>query len=199
MGILKQTGISLKRNKSVSVFESLLNGVPFTEIDYDTPCCYVKKYWTSYKELGIDNNSLNGNVFELIIYTLLYREGILPFYVQASVAFVPGIEFDTILYSKEKPISLSLKTSLRERFKQADLEAIALKYVHRKSECFLLTLDADEAMSVNHKISEGTAIGLNKAYNCLSEDINELLDYLKSIYFSEAGQIEIIEGRLIQG
>lgn len=203
MGILKQTGISLSKCKSVSIFESLLDGIPFTEINYDTPCSYVNKYWNAYKnkckETGKNNKSLNGNIFELIINTLLYREGIIPFYVQASVAFVPDIKYDTILYTQEKPISLSLKTSLRERFKQAEYEAIALKYVHRKSECYLLTLDADEAESAKEKISEGKIIGLDKAYDCLSEDINELIDYLKTIDFSDAGQVQIINGRLIQG
>lgn len=199
MGILKDTRIVKRNTNSQKVFENLLDSQPFTEIEYDTPCDYIRKYWEAYKALNISNNSLNGNIFELIVYTLLYREGILPFYVQASVAFVPGVVYDTILYSREKPISLSLKTSLRERFKQADLEAIALKYVHRKSECYLLTLDEDEANSVNSKIKEGTAIGLNKAINCLSDDINGFVEYLKKFEFCNAGQIEIIEGRLIEG
>lgn len=196
MSALIETKISVRKNQSVNVFEQLLGD--FRQVDYTSPHNYVEQYWNAYKQLQIDNKSLNGNIFELIIYTLLYREGILPFYEQAKVAFVPGVEFDTILYSKEKPISLSLKTSLRERFKQADLEAIALKYVHRKSECYLLTLDMDEANSVNNKINEGTAIGLNRAYWCFGSDFDDFIrNYLKEVDLTEAGKIEIINGRLI--
>ena len=43
----------------------------------------------------------------------------------------------------------------RERYKQADLEAIALKYVHRKALSYLVTLEANEAKSVKAKIKSG--------------------------------------------
>lgn len=136
-------------------------------------------------------------MFRFIFYTLLYREGIRPFYTQAKVAFVPNIEFDTILYSKERPVCLSLKTSLRERYKQADLEAIALKYVHRKAQCFLLTLDSKEAKSTKAKIPNGQLIGLDDVIDCNTEQIDNLIANLKNYSFCESTKIDVVTGNLV--
>ena len=92
-------------------------------------------------------------IFEYILATLFVREGILPLYLSAKVAFVPNVIYDLMLFTSERgPICLSAKTSLRERYKQADLESIALKYVHRKALSFLLTLEENEAKSVKKKL-----------------------------------------------
>ena len=131
MGILSRFKLVRNRNKSEKIFEDLFPGKTFLDIDYNSPAEYVSKYWQAYKNLNINNNALNGKIFELIISTIFIRENILPIYLQANVAFIPNVEYDLVLYNKEQgPISISLKTSLRERKKQADLEAIALKYVH---------------------------------------------------------------------
>lgn len=204
MRILKRLGLAKSNCKSTDIFEGFTGEQTFVDLPQMAPNEYVLYYWNLYEQSGLNfttdgkkNNALNGQMFELIIYTLLYKEGILPFYVQAKVAFVPNVEYDTILYSKESPICLSLKTSLRERYKQADLESIALKYVHRKAECFLLSLDADEVASVNGKIKNGDVIGLNKAFDCATEDFNHFIEDLKRKAFSIAGTVEIIEGRIV--
>ncbi len=53
---------------------------------------------------------------------------------------------DIVLFKEEKrsPIGISIKTSLRERYKQADLKAVALKYVHRNAENCLISLQSSE-------------------------------------------------------
>lgn len=205
MRILKRIGLVSTNSKSVDIFESFTNDSTFLDLPDMTPKEYVEFYWNKYIESGLNytadgktNNSLNGKIFELIIYTLLYKENILPYYVQANVAFVPNVEYDTILYSHESPICLSLKTSLRERYKQADLEAIALKYVHRKAQCFLLSLDEEEVNIVNSKIREGYVIGLNKAYCCKKDEFNQFVDWLKQGLFIEAGAVNVIEGRVVK-
>ena len=144
MGLLYDLHIvQTRRTKSEKVFEELFSPLTFEQVDYNSPLDYVAKFWKRYQERNDRNNSLNGKIWECIIITLLYREGLLPFYTQAKVAFVPNVEFDVLLYTSSRPISLSLKTSLRERYKQADLEAIALRYVHRRAKSYLLTLDPD--------------------------------------------------------
>ena len=114
------------------------------------------------------------------------------------MAFVPNVNFDTILYNKAMPVSLSLKTSLRERYKQADLEAIALKYIYRKSKCYLLTMDTDEANRVKRKIMDGDVIGLDEVIDCNTEDINRLIDILRGIGFITSVQVEAVKGNLVQ-
>lgn len=200
MGALKDNHI-VQRNGSqmVRTFEGLFPGRTFLDIDYNTPQEYVQKYWNAFK-LQNPNASvnLNGKVFELIVYTLLYREGLKPFYKQAKVAFVPNVEFDTILYNKSTPVSLSLKTSLRERYKQADLEAIALKYVHRKSESYLLTLSSEEANTVKQKIESGAVIGLDFVIDCNTDEINQMIFKLKQMTFIESEKIDVVQGFVVK-
>ncbi|MCQ2958793.1 MAG: hypothetical protein MJ198_01205 [Bacteroidales bacterium] len=199
MGKLKELNIVGNEDaQTVVIFESLFESKTFLDVCYSTPKEYVSICWAAYQQNSKKNNNLNGKIFELIIYTLLYRENILPFYSQAKVAFVPNIEFDTILYSKSTPVSLSLKTSLRERYKQADLEAIALKYVHRRAQCYLLTLSSEEANNVKNKVNDGSIIGLDKIIDCNTNDIDDLIVKLREITFQESQKIEVVEGFLVK-
>ncbi len=200
MSTLKDSHIVQRsNNQMVQVFEDLFPGKSFLDIDYSTPQEYIEKYWNAFKQQNPNASvNLNGKIFELIIYTLLYREGIKPFYTQAKVAFVPNVEFDTILYNKNTPVSLSLKTSLRERYKQADLEAIALKYVHRKAKSYLLTLSSDEAISVKQKIENGAVIGLDLVVDCNTEEINQMVINLKQMKFIESEKIDVVQGFIVK-
>ena len=198
MSILIEKGIIKNEGKISNIFENLTDGMSFMDVEYDIPHDYVKFYWDKFNASGPQDNSVNGGIFELIIYTLLYREGVLPFYTQAKVAFVPNIEFDTILYSKARPVCLSLKTSLRERYKQADLEAIALKYVHRKAQSFLLTMNSQEAKSIKAKIPQGEVIGLDDVIDCNTDQLDSLIISLKQTAFCESTQIDIVTGNLVK-
>jgi len=198
MSVLIEKGIIKVEGEISRLFENMTPNNTFFDVEYDKPHEYIKYYWDKYKNSNKKNNSIGGGYFEFVIYTLLYREGILPFYTQAKVAFVPNIEFDTILYSQERPICLSLKTSLRERYKQADLEAIALKYVHRKAKSYLLTLDSKEAKSTKAKIPAGKLIGLDDVIDCNTNQIDELITSLKTINFCESTKIDVVAGNLVK-
>lgn len=194
MGILKQLNIVKGSDtKAAELFESLLGD--FRLIKYNSPHEYVNLYWNKYLSLNERNANLNGKVFEYIIATLLYNENLLPLYIQAQVAFVPNVDFDALLYSREVgPIALSMKTSLRERYKQADLEAIALKYVHRKAKAFLLTMEENEAVNAKNKIVSGDIIGLDAIVVCSGKDIDEMITNLKISYqYTIAGSVDIIK------
>lgn len=197
--VLKEVGLIKKQAKASSIFESLFGEKSFFDIEYKYPCEYIAKYWEQYKKSAFANtkntNSLNGTIFEYIIQTLFIRENLLPLYIQAKVAFVPNVEYDSILYSKEiGPIAFSMKTSLRERYKQADLEAIALKYVHRKARCFLLTLSEEEYATTKKKIADGDIIGLDKVILCTSPEMNQLIFDLKQRTYALSEQVEIVSG-----
>lgn len=179
-----------KSTKALTVFDTIIND--FTTLSHLTPSDYINTVWNSYMAHAPHNKDLNGKVFEYLLISLLINEGVTPIYIQAKVAFVPNIDFDLLLYTKEKPIVLSAKTSLRERYKQADLEAIALKYVHRKAESFLLTLNEKESESVNEKIKSGGVIGIDEVVLASSLQINNFISNLKTLQFEEAGSIEII-------
>ncbi len=149
---------------------------------------------------GEMNRNANGKFLELIIQRLLIKNGIIPFYANAEVALVPDVNFDIIIYTKEcGPICLSIKTSLRERYKQANLEAIALKQVHRRAKTFLLTIEPNESKKLARKIKDGIVLGIDEVIDCKTADLDVLLSRLKQLTPCEAGTINIIKnGKLIQ-
>lgn len=197
MGRLNDLSITIGRdNKAEIVFDSLFPN--FLEVEYEKPNEYIQKYWDAFLLHSERNNNLNGKVFEYILATLCVREGILPIYMSAKVAFVPNVIYDLMFYSNERgPICWSVKTSLRERYKQADLEAIALKYVHRKALSYLITLEEHEARSVKAKIKSGDVIGLDDVIVATSEDFNQLISELKEFEFSEPPTVKVIESNQI--
>jgi hypothetical protein len=196
MGELVNQGIAKKDTASTRLFDNLLVGNTFMTIRYVSPKDYVKQYWDALQMAGQPN--LHGNIFEYIIYSLLYRENIRPFYTQAKVAFVPNVNFDALLYNQSAPVSLSLKTSLRERYKQADLEAVALRYIYRRAKSYLLTMDTREANVQKSKIKSGDIMGLDEIIDCNTDDINYLIANLKSMQFTTSIKIDTVKGKLIR-
>lgn len=197
MSILHQIGITIGENQKAStIFESLFPS--FLKVKYKKPSEYISLYWDAYKKCPDTNSNLNGKVFEYILATLFVREGILPLYLSAKVAFVPNVIYDLMFYTSERgPICISAKTSLRERYKQADLEAIALKYVHRKALSFLVTLEEKEASSVKNKIKSGDVIGLDDVIIATSDAFNVLVKELKKYEPSQPPTVKVIESNQI--
>jgi hypothetical protein len=197
MNQLNKLGITLgKDNKAELVFDTLFPD--FMNVKYSLPSEYVKIYWEAYKYREELNSNLNGRIFEFILATLFVREGILPLYLSAKVAFVPNVIYDLMFYTNERgPICISAKTSLRERYKQADLESIALKYVHRKALCFLITLEEKEAKSVKTKIKSGDVIGLDNVIVATSNEFDELIKELKAYQFSEPPTVKVINSNQV--
>jgi hypothetical protein len=197
MNKLNQLGITIgKDNKAEIVFDSLFPS--FMDVIYKKPSEYIKIYWDAFEKHPESNNNLNGKIFEYVLATLFVRENILPLYMSAKVAFVPNVIYDLMFYTAERgPICISAKTSLRERYKQADLEAIALKYVHRKALSYLVTLGENEARSVKAKIKSGDVIGLDNVIVATSDEFNELIKELKEFQFSEPPTVKVIESNQI--
>lgn len=193
---LVNQGIAKKETTSTLLFDSLITGETFMSVKYKSPQEYIYQYWQDLQKANQPN--LHGNVFEYIIYSLLFRENIRPFYTQAKVAFVPNVNFDALLYNRSAPISLSLKTSLRNGYKMADLEAVALRYIYRRSKSYLLTMDTKEANVQKAKILSGDIMGLDAIIDCNTEDINQLIAELKKVQFTTSIKIDAVEGNLIQ-
>jgi len=197
MGLLNELSITIgEHNKASLIFDSLFPN--FMELEYKKPSEYISKFWGEYSKHKERNNNLNGKVFEYILATLCIREDILPVYMSAKVAFVPNVIYDIMFYTTERgPICWSVKTSLRERYKQADLEAIALKYVHRKALSYLVTLEENEAKSVKAKIKSGDVIGLDDVIIATSPEFDELVIELKKYQFSDPPIKKVIESNQI--
>ncbi len=178
-----------------SIFDELYDDI--LTIPYTSESALVRELWSRYKPTS---PSLNGSVFEGILAAVLFRSGILPLYVQAKLSYVPNVDFDFVAYTKEfGPIILSAKTSLRERYKQADLEGMMLRQVHRKSKSYLITLNATEANSVNKKIKAGTVLGLDDVIVASDEKFDRLIVELKNYTYYQPEKIDVLTStRLIK-
>ena len=168
------------------------------EVDITSGSGFISDMWDRYES---GEKSLNGKVFEGLLACLFYRLEILPLFVQAKLAFVPNVDFDFVAYSKEiGPVVLSAKTSLRERYKQADLEGMMLRQVHRKSKCYLLTLEETEAAIVSSKIDRGEVLGLDAVVVVTAPSFDELLVELKNYSFYEPDPVDVIcSSKIIKG
>ena len=191
--MLRELGITIgKSTKAGDIFESLFPN--FMDVEYSKPSEYVQLYWNKYLSTDNRNANLNGKVFEYILATLCIREGIVPLYMSAKVAFVPNVIYDIMFYTSEKgPVCWSVKTSLRERYKQADLESIVLKQVHRKALSYLITLEEREARSVKKKIKEGSVIGLNDVIVATQPEFDKLVNELKEFTLEEPPTVKVIQ------
>lgn len=191
--MLKDLGIVIGNDtKAGNIFEELFSD--FMEFDYNRPSDYIHSFWEKYELYPERNSNLNGKMFEYILASLCIREGILPIYMSAKVAFVPNVIYDLMFYSAERgPICWSVKTSLRERYKQADLESIALKYVHRKALSYLITLNEREAQNVKSKIKTGDVIGLDNVIVATNLEFDQLVKDLKTYKFEEPPIVKVIE------
>lgn len=136
-------------------------------------------------------------MFEYLVCETLAHEGITPFYYQAKFAHVPNANFDVVCYHPKRPVALSMKVSLRERYKQADLEGLALRQVYRSAECCLITLSAGEAAWVSRKITDGDVAGLSRCVIANEPEYTELLGELKGQQFAHAASIMPITGRAV--
>ncbi|KDD78991.1 hypothetical protein [Glaesserella parasuis] len=151
----------------------------------------ISFYWNVYTSEFESNNSVNGGVFEQLLVLALLREKISPVYVQAELAFVPNVILDIVLYNRKTPITISAKTTLRERWKQADLEAMATKYVHREALCYVVTLSENEVLA--RRKEENSYMGINDFVLAHTDEFNQLVEKLKQIQITESESIKIIQ------
>lgn len=158
------------------------------------PSQQVSTLWNVYcQHYSQRENNLNGKLFEAILATIMLKNGVSPIFVQAKVVFVPNVNFDFILYSKEfGPISISAKTSLRERYKQADLESVSLKYVHRKARCFLVTMDKEEATRLERKRINGDLLGIDEIVLGNESSFDAMVKFLSQMNLEEPAPVQII-------
>lgn len=169
----------------------------------DSPHELVKAVWGAPR-IQDCSNSLRGNIFERLVELIWLARGLFPFYTQATLAMVPNVRFDLVLFPESgldsetlsvtgpTPICISLKTSLRERYKQAELEAAAARDVYRWSRCYLITLDAPAAKNVAQKIAHREVASLEAVLLADTPEFDAFLDDLSTQSYIHAMQIPAI-------
>lgn len=178
MGIVKLELTDYLQPIFDSVFKDILDE------EYLTPELFLKKNWIKYTE-HIKKNKVNNNqpgkVFEVFFEIILKNEKIKVYSKDSNIKGVPLVKPDFLIRKRDGNfIFISLKTSLRERWKQADWEAIKFKEKYHSSDCYLITLHETEIKSLKNKISKGQLKGgLDAAFFGLSSDLNDLLEIVK--------------------
>lgn len=153
-----------------------------SSIEIEQPSKYVDYIWKKAEEDERLTRDVRGKFFELVIASCLIKNNILPFFWQAQLEFVPLANFDLVIYTEERgPIVLSLKTSIRERYKQAEFEAQAMKDVHRRAKNFLVTMEKDEAISLKTKIDSGVLSGIDEVIVANEKTFDGLFDFLDTL------------------
>jgi hypothetical protein len=124
----------------------------------------------------------------------------LPFYTQVKINLVVGAIYDIVLFDEKlSPIVLSIKTSLRERYKQAFLEARVLKDVYSSSKSYLLTLSGSEYKARKKENEQDSSPILDDVIAVDTEEFDNFLEKLKSVEFRKATKQQIItQGRLFE-
>lgn len=179
--------------KTTVITKEILENFDFK--NYKSPSDFIEKSWNYYKDSFDSNNSINGTIFENLVAYVLAYEGIDNIYEQAEVAFVPNAIFDILLYSSEQVFTLSLKTTLRERWKQADLEAYAVKNVLKSSKSYVITLSQRE-VEVRRKQAKNKKDfynGLDGFVIATNTEFDDLISELKKYKFTESDTISIIK------
>ena len=131
--------------------------------------------------------SAAGHWLEWATIVALREQKLTPMYWQAEFAAVPKNYNDVLLWSKEHgPVVLSCKTSLRERYKQADLEAVALRQHYPNARFFIVTIDADKrhVTNIRKKITGKELLALHAIYDETNAD--ELLTFFKTLTLTDA-------------
>jgi hypothetical protein len=165
---LTELGLSDRRTQAVVYFEEALAGMGEEVLEQPTFFKDVVDRCTlAAQERGVTNGAVRkfrGEWFEFAVAVALVGARVLPFYYHASLGRVPGVEYDFLIWASA-PVNLSAKTTLRERYKQADQEAMALKRVYPSARSYLLTInDARNVENLARKIREGEIGGLDGVF-----------------------------------
>jgi hypothetical protein len=185
-------GILTSYRESARIFDAAVNLADLR----DGPGAFIHRTIQSCRSNAVAQGksassigSMGGNWLEYAVLVALKERKLTPAYWQAEFKAVPNAFNDVLVWSKEHgPIVMSCKTSLRERYKQADLEAVALRKTYPQAKYFLITLDADKThvKRVRRKIKEGEILALQAVYD--ETNLDELFELLGKLTLVEADE-----------
>lgn len=137
---LIKAGLAKSRSQSTEFLARSQKGFDSVQPPYGD---YIRDIWNAAKRLGIDS----GPLFEMLIASVFIGANYLPFYQKAELALARKIESDFLFWdeTKKAPICIELTSTLRERYKLADLQAFKVKANFPEAKFFQLTMDYKDA------------------------------------------------------
>ena len=179
MFFVKSNAKFLKRIKTKAIYKDCFSKHSISQYgqSYSDAKNFFIHFWSIFENYSLSkslNNQVPGDAFEIIFAFILDYENIEIFSMDEQVKGIDFVKPDFI--TKKHHHFISCKTSLRERWKQADWESMRFKKIYSKSKCFLLTNHYKEYLSLKNKI---TKLDLDDVYFAGSDDINLLIKQLR--------------------
>lgn len=143
--------------------------------------------------------SMGGNWLEYAMLVALKESRLTPAWWQTEFKEIPNAFNDVLLWSKESgPIVVSCKTTLRERYKQADAEALPVLKFYPKAKLYLICLedDANHLARVRKKIKDGELIALQAIY--AADNADELFAFLKTQTLIDPPEKTLQSGKVVR-
>ena len=135
--------------------------------------------WNGYRESGSTSNNRNGRIFEYAICEAFANHGVTGLYHQCVFWSMPNDRLDISGWTgKNYPIIISCKTSIRERWKQADLEGRVLKGIFPGTKSYIVMEDDAETLTMRERIGNRKAPGIDAVFNAKTRDLDCLVDML---------------------
>jgi len=145
------------------------------------PSSLIAKLYREVSPKGGGSRNWNGFLLEaLVVKFLRTKIDACCIFTNRKLALIDDTKYDVLLCSASKdgksqsPICLSIKTSLRERFKQAEREGLNAKQVHLGSFTALLTMDSKTTAQKGAQMR-----GLDMVVDCTNE--KQLRDLLEKV------------------
>ncbi len=159
------------------------------------PCKLVSLIYKKLRPRGRGSRNWNGYLLEaLVVKFLRTKIDADCIFTNRKIALIDDTKYDITLCAtsnngnNQSPICLSVKTSLRERYKQAEREGLNAKQVHLGSFTALLTMDSKTA-----KKKGGNMRGLDMVVDCTDETkLRALLEKILSLNPTPYSQIRPI-------
>ncbi len=184
--------------KTGTIYKKLLVNVEKDKLPHRT----FDAIWEAYLHNCTEKqrtNRLNGQIFEYAICETLMQHGVGTLYYQCKFWSMPNDRIDLGGWAIEKyPIIISCKTSIRERWKQADLEGRLLKGIFPNTKSYMLMNDESEARILQRRIKDKTTTGIDKVYIAKSAKFDEFVNDLKSFKLVETEAIMPLNGTLFK-
>ena len=168
--ILQQFGIE-SSNASADIFNKVADAAALEKGGGIFIKDAVDKSRAEAVKMGKSPNSIAGmagNWLELALIIALKHKGLTPIYYQFQLQKVTDSVMDVAVFSEKRgPIVMSCKTSLRERYKQSEEEAVETRKHFPNQMTVIVTLDADKkhVANVRKKIEKGEVEAVEGVYD----------------------------------
>jgi len=180
---------------TVSIFDEIYSDI--LTYDFTSESQFIIEMWSRYETMPKSKN-LDISIFRALLLILLFRKNFLPIYTKARFYNLPNNSFDFVIYTEEfGPIVISAKINLRGRYKQSDLEGMMLRQFHRGAKSFLITLDEKEAKTVNNKIKNDLALGLDEVVVATAPEFDNLIKLLKSYTYIKPPKVDVLTSKRV--